>query len=46
MKIKCEIYKRIVGYYRTTSSANAGKQQEMRERKEYDTKQIITTHKL
>lgn len=35
MRIECEVYKRIVGYYRTTNSANAGKAQEMRERKEF-----------
>ena len=35
-KIKCEIYKRVVGYYRPVDQANKGKQEEMKERKEFE----------
>jgi anaerobic ribonucleoside-triphosphate reductase len=35
-KIPCEIYSRIVGYYRPTNSWNVGKKQEFEDRKYYD----------
>ena len=33
LRTPCEIYKRIVGYIRPISSANVGKQEEMKDRK-------------
>jgi len=35
LKIPCEIYSRVVGYYRPTNQWNPGKQEEFKERKEY-----------
>lgn len=35
-KIPCEIYDRVVGYYRPTNQFNKGKQEEQKERKRYD----------
>lgn len=32
---KCEIYSRVVGYYRPVQFWNAGKQEEFNERKDY-----------
>ena len=32
---KCEVYSRIVGYYRPTSQWNEGKQEEFKNRKEF-----------
>lgn len=34
-KIPCEVFSRIVGYYRPISSWNEGKQQEAKDRKHY-----------
>lgn len=33
MKITCEIYSRVSGYYRPVSQFNKGKQEEQRERR-------------
>jgi len=38
IKQPCEVYSRIVGYYRPTSQYNLGKQQEFKERKEFEIK--------
>jgi len=35
-KIPCEVYDRVVGYYRPRSQANPGKYQEITERKKFD----------
>ena len=34
-KVPCEVYSRVVGYYRPVRNWNAGKQQEWKERKVY-----------
>lgn len=34
-KIECEIYDRVVGYYRPRRQTNAGKYQEIQERKKF-----------
>jgi len=39
IKQPCEVYSRIVGYYRPVSQYNLGKQREFEERKEYEVKQ-------
>ncbi len=36
-KIPCEVYSRIVGYLRPVQNWHKGKQQEYKNRKEYDT---------
>ena len=36
MKVECEIYSRISGYYRSTRNWNKGKKEEFKERKTYD----------
>lgn len=36
--IPCEVYSRVVGYYRPVQNWNVGKQQEFRERNTYDKK--------
>ena len=33
--VKCEVYSRVVGYYRPVSNWNNGKKQEYGERKEF-----------
>jgi ribonucleoside-triphosphate reductase (formate) len=33
--IKCEVYSRVVGYYRPVHNWNDGKRQEFREREEF-----------
>jgi len=38
MEVPCEIYSRVVGYYRPVKQWNKGKQQEYRERIEYTVK--------
>lgn len=38
---KCEVYSRVVGYYRPVEQWNEGKQAEFVERKEYD---LIKNH--
>ena len=37
-KVPCEVYTRIVGYYRPVSNWNAGKQREYKERVEFSEK--------
>ena len=41
MKITCEIYSRVSGYYRPVSQFNKGKQEEQRERRylKYDVRE-------
>ncbi len=39
IKQPCEVYSRIVGYYRPVTQYNVGKQQEFKERKEFKIKQ-------
>lgn len=34
---RCEVYSRIVGYYRPVNNWNTGKRQEFKDRKEYVT---------
>ena len=38
IQIPCEIWSRVVGYYRPVNSWNKGKQQEYKERKEFEAK--------
>ena len=33
--VRCEIYSRVVGYFRPVSQWNKGKQEEFKDRKEY-----------
>lgn len=33
--VPCEVYSRVVGYYRPVQSWNEGKQEEFKDRKEY-----------
>ena len=35
-EVKCEVYSRVVGYYRPVSNWNNGKKQEYGERKEFN----------
>lgn len=35
-KVPCEIYSRVVGYYRPVENWNVGKRAEFRDRKAYD----------
>jgi len=35
LKVPCEIYSRVVGYFRPVSGWNKGKQEEFKDRKEY-----------
>lgn len=35
-KVPCEVYSRIVGYFRPVRNWNKGKRQEFAERKEYE----------
>jgi anaerobic ribonucleoside-triphosphate reductase len=37
-KVPCEVYSRIVGYFRPIRNWNKGKRQEFAERKEYEIK--------
>jgi len=37
-KIPCEVYSRVVGYYRPVANWNLGKQQEFKERKTFKLK--------
>ena len=39
-KISCEIYSRVVGYFRPVKDWNIGKQQEFKDRKPYDIEKI------
>jgi len=36
--IECEVYSRVVGYYRPVKNWNAGKQQEFKDRVEFNHK--------
>lgn len=38
MRTKCEIFSRVVGYYRPTMNWNRGKMEEFKDRKEFDEK--------
>ncbi len=40
--LKCEVYTRIVGYYRPKSNANPGKQEEIRLRKNFDIQKAVS----
>jgi len=42
LRVPCEVYSRIVGYYRPVSAWNAGKQQEFSERVEFRPESIVT----
>ena len=35
MRTRCEVYSRVMGYYRPTAYWNAGKQQEFADRRAY-----------
>jgi len=39
--VPCEIYSRVVGYFRPVSLWNAGKQQEFKERKTIDLNKVF-----
>jgi ribonucleoside-triphosphate reductase len=41
----CEVYSRVVGYIRPVSQWNEGKQQEFKERKEFDCKKSLSQNK-
>jgi len=41
IKQPCEVYSRIVGYYRPVQQWNEGKQEEFKERKEFQIKQLV-----
>lgn len=43
MRTKCEIYSRVVGYYRPTNAWNKGKVEEFKDRKEFDEKTSINS---
>lgn len=38
--MKCEVYSRVVGYYRPIADWNVGKQEEFKDRKTYDTEKM------
>lgn len=42
--VPCEVYSRVVGYYRPVDAWNPGKQQEFRERRPIDIRRIIKEH--
>ena len=44
--IPCEVYSRVVGYYRPVQCWNVGKQQEFRERNTYDKKMEVRNGKI
>ena len=39
-KIPCEVYSRVVGYFRPVSQWNKGKQEEFKERHEFNFKEL------
>lgn len=39
-KVPCEVWSRVVGYFRPVDQWNSGKQEEFRERIEYDLEKI------
>lgn len=43
-KIRCEIFSRVTGYLRPTSSWNLGKKAEFKDRKTYDLSKSLTGH--
>jgi ribonucleoside-triphosphate reductase (formate) len=43
-KIPCEVYSRVVGYFRPVKNWNIGKQQEFDDRKVYDAKKSLRKH--
>jgi len=43
LKIPCEIYSRVVGYYRPVNQWNKGKQSEFEDREEYKIKANLET---
>ena len=45
-KIECEVYSRIVGYYRPIKQSNEGKREEIRERNLISTKDIKIEEKF
>jgi len=40
----CEVYTRIVGYYRSVKNWNNGKREEYKERLPFDAKKSLTNH--
>jgi len=40
--VECEVYSRIVGYYRPIRNWNKGKAEEFKQRTEYDTTKALT----
>ena len=42
VKVPVEQFDRVSGYFRPTFAMNRGKQEEQRERKRFDVKQLIT----
>ena len=40
-EVKCEVYSRVVGYFRPVSNWNVGKKEEYRERKEFEINKAI-----
>jgi len=45
-RTKCEIFSRIVGYLRPVSNWNEGKQEEFKDRVNFDTKKFSATKHL
>jgi len=43
--IPCEVYSRVVGYFRPVSQWNTGKQQEFKERKTINLKSFLSREK-
>lgn len=39
--LKCEVYSRVVGYYRPQSNCNPGKKEEIRQRKIMDVEKAV-----
>ena len=42
-KVPCEVYSRVVGYYRPVQNWNDGKQEEFKHRLEFDEKASISS---
>lgn len=42
-KIPCEVYSRVVGYYRPVQSWNEGKREEFKDRLEFDEKVSLSS---
>lgn len=45
-EVKCEIYSRVVGYYRPLDNWNNGKKEEYNERVEFDEEKIILSQSI